>query len=165
MITPAETALPWRDIGDANTDLTFPETDDSNCPVNKNARKLSTDEAAEYMRWIQQRTPTLDVKDKRVYCAYCDMKNHPRWSCHHYYKHQKSSEKHSCTLCIGGHTAFLCPLAMVNGGIATPNWAQREKKMAKDDKRTPDLTWYPKELTTSTACSSTSSSTSRSTST
>ena len=32
---------------------------------------------------------------------------------------------------------------MRNKGIARPNWAQREKKMAKDDNRKPDFTWYP----------------------
>ena len=89
------------------------------------------------------RVPTIDKKDERVYCPYCDMKNHPRWTCHHCDKHRKSNEKHACTLCIGDHPAFLCPLAMCNNGIARRNWEQREKKMAKDDNRKPYFTWYP----------------------
>ena len=54
-----ETLPAWRDIGDANMDETFlfPETDDSKCPVNKHARKLSKDEANEYMKWIQLQVP------------------------------------------------------------------------------------------------------------
>ena len=57
---------------------------------------------------------------------------------------RKQSEKHSCTLCIGEHEAFLCPLALVDGRIATPSWAQQERKMARDDRWAPELRWYPK---------------------
>ena len=137
LINPEEKPLPWRDIGDAEMedDFLFPETADSKCPVNKHARKLSKDEAnVEYVRWIQSRIPYIDKKGEMANCPHCDMKNHPRWSCHHFYKHQNPNEKHACALCIGDHPAFLCPLALVNSGIATPNWAERERKMAKDEK-------------------------------
>ena len=108
-----------RDIGDANMDesFLFPETPDSPCLVDKNACKLSKDEANEYMKWIQSRIPNVDKKDERVYCPYCDMKNRPYWSCHRFYKHQQPSEELSCTLCIGDHPALLCPRALVNNGI------------------------------------------------
>ena len=48
----------------------FPETDDSKCPVNKHARKLSKDEANECIKLIQLRVPKIDKKDKRAYCPY-----------------------------------------------------------------------------------------------
>ena len=142
-INPEETPRPWRDLGDANMDenFLFPETANSKCPVNKHARKLSKDEANEYMKWIQLRIPKIDKKDERVYCPYCDMKNHPRWSCHHFHKHQKQNEKHSCTLCIGDHPAFLCPLAP--GQRRHCDTQLRERKMAREERRAPDLRWYP----------------------
>ena len=142
---PVETARPWRDIGAARTDPEFlyPETPESPCPVSKNTQKLSKEEAKEYMQWIQSRIPDIDKKDARVYCAYCDMKNHPRWSCNRFSKHQNANAKHSCTLCIGEHPPFLCPRAQVNNGIARPHWARRETKQALDQHRTPDLRWDP----------------------
>ena len=89
---PEEKALAWRDLGDANMDpeFLFAEAEDSKCPVNKPARKLSQDEANEYMKWVQLRVPFIDKKDERVYCPYYDMKNHPRWTRHHFYKHQNT---------------------------------------------------------------------------
>ena len=36
---------------------------------------------------------------------------------------------------------FQCARARVNGGIAKPNWARREMKMAIDQGREPDLRW------------------------
>ena len=71
------------------------------------------------------------------------MKNYPCWSRHHFYKHQNENAKDSCTLCIGDDPPFLRPRALVNNGIAKPNWAQRERKMAFDDQRAPDLRWHP----------------------
>ena len=85
MANPEEKALAWRDLGEGNIDhkFLFPETDDSKRPSNNNFRKHTTEQAAEYMRWIQERIPTIDKKDKRVYCPYCNMKNHPCWTCYH----------------------------------------------------------------------------------
>ena len=144
-IDTVETARPWRDLGDAKMDpeFLFPETSDRQCPVNKNARKRSKDEASEYMRWIHSRIPNVDKKDERLDCPSCNKKNYPRWSCHRFYKHQNENVKHSCTLRIGGRPAFLCPQALVNNDIAKPNWAQRERKMAIDDQRAPDLRRHP----------------------
>ena len=127
-------------------DFLFPETPESQCPVSKNTRKLSKDEAKEYIQWIESRIPNIDRKDERVYCAYCNMKNHPRWSCNHLSKHQNESAKHSCTLCIGDHPAFLRARAQVNHGIAKPNWARRETKLAINQHRAPDLRWDPQGI-------------------
>ena len=52
------------------------------------------------------------------------------------------SEKHSCTLRIADRPAFICLRAQVNGGVAKPNWAQRERKITIDEKRAPDLQWH-----------------------
>ena len=139
-INPVEEALPWRDLGEAKLDpeWLFPEPNESKCSINRHYNRHSTDAAAEYVNWIQERIPNIDRKDARVCCPYCDMKNHPRWTCHHIDKHRDQSASHSCTLCIGDHPAFLYPIAKCNNGVATPNWAQREKKQAKDDNRKPD---------------------------
>ena len=81
-------------------------------------------------------------KDPRVYCAYCDMNNHPRFACKRAYKHQKENEKHRCTLCSAFHAPFSCPrLAQCNGGSRKPNWARVENKRAKQESRGPDLRW------------------------
>ena len=50
-IDPVEKPRPWRALGDPkmDPDFLFLETPDSQCPVNKNARKLSKDEANEYI--------------------------------------------------------------------------------------------------------------------
>ena len=46
----------------------------------KNFRKHTAEAAADYLKWIQECIPTIDKNDARVYCPYCDMKNHPRWT-------------------------------------------------------------------------------------
>ena len=80
-------------------------------------------------------------KDPRLYCADCDMNNHPRFACKHAHKHQKPNEKHRCTLCVGRHPPFLCPIAQINGGDAKPTWYKREYKRAKQENRDPDYRW------------------------
>ena len=70
-----------------------------------------------YMRWIEK---ILDLdrrttKNPRLYCAYCDMNNHPRFSRKRAYKHKNPDARHRCTLCAGRHPPFLCPKAQVNG--------------------------------------------------
>ena len=48
---------------------------------------------------------------------------------------------HNCTLCLGKHAPFQCARAQVNNGVARPNWARRETKLAVDQNREPDLRW------------------------
>ena len=53
------------------------------------------------MQWIET---ILDIdrrtsKDPRIDCGYCDMNNHPRFTCKHFYKHQDGSAQQRCTLC------------------------------------------------------------------
>ena len=90
---------------------------------------------------IKEMTPivaSLDyaILNERI-CPYCDVKNHPRWTCNHIDKYRAQNERRTCTLtlCVGNHPPFLCPLARCNNGVGKPNWAQAEKKAAKDDSR------------------------------
>ena len=93
------------------------------CPVPK-TEHLATENQQLYMKWIEKilNIDRRTTKDPRVYCAYCDMNNHPRFSCKHVYKHRDPKAKHRCTLCAGRHPPFLCPKAQINGGEAKPNW-------------------------------------------
>ena len=79
-------ALPWRHIGDANVDPDFlyPESGNNLCPVSQ-GRKMSKQDANQYIQWIISVVPDLDKKSKdpRVYCAYCNKNNHSRFSCNH----------------------------------------------------------------------------------
>ena len=85
----------------------------SSVPKNEYLRK---EDQQLYMQWIEK---ILDLdrrtsKDPRIYCAYCDMNNHPRFACKHAYKHQKGNEKHRCTLCQAFHAPFCCSRAQIN---------------------------------------------------
>ena len=80
---------------------------------------------------------------REVYCSYCDMNNHPRFTCKHVKKHHLPFEKHHCTLCAAKHPPFLCPRAQVNGGLAQPNWYKAEYKRAKQENRDADYRWGP----------------------
>ena len=135
---------PWRDIGDldASYDFLYPDNVVEKCPVEK-ADQLSTDEQVVYMQWIEKilKIDRKNCKDPRLYCGYCDMNNHPRFTCKHVHKHQKPNEKHRCTLCAGRHPPFLCPIAQINGGDAKPNWYKCEYKRAKQENREPDYRW------------------------
>ena len=113
---PEEKGLAWRDLDELDTSLEclFPDTT-LPCPV-------------------------VD-KDPRIYCAYCDMNNHPRFRCKHVEKHRKPNERHRCTLCAGKHAAFQCPRAQVNGGPGQPNWHKQEYKRAKSENREADYRW------------------------
>ena len=147
---PAKKGFRWRDIGDLNTsyDFLYPENYVEECPVEK-ADQLSTDQQQVYMPWTEK-SLNLDrrtTKDPRLYCAYCDMNNHPRFTCKHAHKHQKPYEKHRCTLCAGRHPPFLCPIAQINGGKAQPNWYKLEYKRAKQENREPDYRWGPDLVT------------------
>ena len=122
---PEEKGLPWRDVGELDTrhELLYADDPAVPCPVVK-ADQLSPDQQVAYIQWILL-ILKLDHKvdkDPRVYCAYCDMNNHPRLSCKHAWKHRNPTEKHHCTLCAGKHAPFLCPRAQVNGGPGQPNW-------------------------------------------
>ena len=81
---PNEKGLRWRDIGDLNKDESYlypgKETDPA-CPVSKLAF-LRKDDQQLCMQWIET---ILDLdrrtsKDPRLYCAYCDTNNHPRFA-------------------------------------------------------------------------------------
>ena len=58
----------------------------ASAPSTRTSANTPQKQAAEYMRWIQERIPTIDKKDPRVYCPYCNLKNHPRWICHHFWQ-------------------------------------------------------------------------------
>ena len=140
-----EKGLPWRMLQDLDTsmDFLYPEMPDMEaCPVEKSDH-LEMKQQKPYMQWIEK---ILDLdrrttKDPRLYCACCDMNNHPRFSCKHAYKHKNPDARHRCTLCAGRHPPFLCPKAQVNGGDAKPNWYKIEYKRAKEDGREPEYRW------------------------
>ena len=135
---PEEKPRPCKDIGDLNTTIEhlYPDIPSmEECPVEKVDHLEETEQQLPYMKWIEK---ILDLdrkisKDPRLYCAYCDMNNHPRFSCKHAYKHQNPDARHRCTLCAGRHPPFLCPKAQVNGGDARPIWYKIEYKRAKQD--------------------------------
>ena len=142
---PNEKGLQWRDLGEINLQQSYlcpGKESDPACPIVEK-RYLSKDDQQLYMQWIET---ILDLdrrtsKDPRLYCAYCDMNNHPRFACKRAYKHQKENEKHRCTLCSAFHAPFRCPRAECNGGSGKPNWSRVEYKRAKQESREPDLRW------------------------
>ena len=91
---PEEMPLPWKDIGDLGTsrEHLYPDIPSmEDCPVEK-VDHLEMEQQQPYMQWIEK---ILDLdrrttKDPRLYCAYCDVNNHPRFSCKHVYKHRKT---------------------------------------------------------------------------
>ena len=142
---PEEKSLPWRDIEDLNSsyDYLYPDfSSEEECPVPK-VDQLETEQQQPYMRWIEKilGIDRRTTKDPRLYCAYCDMNNHPRFSCKHVFKHQNPDARHRCTLCAGRHPPFLCSKAQVNGGDAKPNWYKIEYNRAKQDGREPAYRW------------------------
>ena len=78
-----------------------------------------------YIHWIC-RSFAIDKnsKDPRIYCAYCDMRNHPRFACKHVEKHRKPQEQHRCTLCAGRHPP--CPLSQ-----STDQWRPRPTELVQ----------------------------------
>ena len=135
-----------KDIRELDTrhEFLYPDDPAVACPVAK-ADQLSPEQQVIYIQWILH-ILKLDHKvdkDPRVYCAYCDMNNHPRFSCKHAWKHRNPLEKHHCTLCAGKHAPFLCPRAQVNGGPGQPNWCKAEYKRAKQENREADYRWGP----------------------
>ena len=124
---PEEQGLQWRDLGeiDVRPEYLYPEDAVIPCPVVK-AEHLSPEQQLTYIQWILH-ILKLDHKidkDPRVYCSYCDMNNHPRFTCKHAWKHRKPLERHHCTLCAGKHAPFLCPRAQVNGGPCRCRWSR-----------------------------------------
>ena len=80
---PEEKGLAWRelDVLDTSLEFLFPETS-LPCPVDKSIH-LPSEQQEMYIHWIL-RSFSLDRKldkDPRIYCAYCDMNNHPRFAC------------------------------------------------------------------------------------
>ena len=147
---PVETPLDWYELTPANLDeaYLFPQTKTEKCPTNKNTRKHSNEENAQYMLWIQKLIPSVNKKDEWVCCPYCDVKNHLRWTLVHLEKHGTQHAQHACTLCIGKHPSFLCPLAKCNRGAGKPNWPQQEKKQVKDQNRGPNYDQTPQTTST-----------------
>ena len=133
---------------DTSHDFLYPDDPAFACPVVK-ADQLSPEQQVAYIQWILcilKIDPKID-KDPRVYCAYCDMNNHPRFTCKHAWKHRNPNEKHHCTLCAGKHPPFLCPRAQVNGGPGQPNWYKCEHKRAKQENPEADYRWGPSLVT------------------
>ena len=137
---PVEQTCSWRDLGPANVDPA--PADGPSCPT-AHSRTMSKHDQQQYVRWICEvlQIDRKTSKDERVYCSHCDATNHPRFSCKFYYKRQDERSKHQCTLCMAKHAPFQCARAQVNGGVAKPHWARREKKLAVDQNREPDLRW------------------------
>ena len=111
---PCEQGLAWRDIGPANIEESFlyPPSD-IECPVVQQ-QVMDMADQQKYMVWIEK---VLDLdrrtaKDERLYCGYCDMNNHPRFSCKHFKKHRTKM------LHIGVHCAFPC---MLRSNVQEPN--------------------------------------------
>ena len=132
------------DLGEINVnkDYLYPDGTVIPCPVEK-VEQLSPEQQPTYIQWILY-CLNLDHKvdkDPRVYCSYCDMNNHPRFSCKHAFKHRNPLEKHHCTL--AKHPPFLCARAQVNGGLGQPNWYKTEYKRAKSENREADYRWGP----------------------
>ena len=126
--------LSWRDLGeiDASQDYLYPEDAVTPCPVEK-VEQLSPEQQPVYIQWILH-TLKLDHKvdkDPRIYCSYCDVNNHPQFSCKHAKKHRSPLERHHCTLCAA------------NGGPDQPNWCKAEYKRAKQENREADYRWGP----------------------
>ena len=143
---PEEKGLPWHDLGEINVDkdYLYPDGTVIPCPVEK-VEQLSPEQQPTYIQWILY---CFDLdhkvdKDQRIYCSYCDMNNHPRFSCKHAFKRRNPLEKHHCTLCAAKHPPFLCPRAQVNGGPGQPNWYKAEYKRAKQENREADYRWGP----------------------
>ena len=151
---PAEKGLPWKDKEpmDTSHDFLYPDSSTQSpavpCPVAK-ADQLSQEQQIDYIQWIEHvlKIDRKTSKDPRVYCAYCDMNNHPRFTCKHAWKHRKPNEKHRCTLCAGLHPPFLCPIAQINGGQAQPNWYKVEYRRAKQENREADYRWGADQVT------------------
>ena len=139
---PEEKGLEWRTLDeiDTNLDYLFPDSP-LQCPVEKTLQ-LPSEQQEHYIHWICS-TLSIDknCKDPRIYCAYCDMRNHPRFACKHVEKHRNPLKEHRCTLCKGRHAPFLCPRAQVNGGPGQPNWYKQEYKKAKSEGRAADYRW------------------------
>ena len=109
---PEEQGLPWRDLGeiDVDQDYLYPVDAVIPCPVEK-VEQPSPEQQPVCIQWILH-VLKLDHKvdkDPQVYCSYCDMNNHPRFSCKHARKHRNPLERHHCTLCAAKHPPFLCP--------------------------------------------------------
>ena len=140
---PEEKSLAWHDLDELDTSIEFLFRETTlPCPVEKSLPVASAQQDM-YIHWIA-RSFSLDRKfnkDPRIYCAYCDMNNHPRFACKHVEKHRKPHERHHCTLCSAKHPPFLCPRAQINGGPGQPNWYKQEYKRAKSENREADYRW------------------------
>ena len=131
---PCEQGLQWKDIGEANMEESFLYPNQSSDPPRPvvHQQAMFKEDRQKYMQWIE----TLDLDrrtttDERLYCGYCGMNNHPRFTCKHFYKHRDESAQHRCTLCSAFHAPFRFPRAQCNGGCGKPNWARIECSMSR----------------------------------
>ena len=93
--------LPWRFLPEPNLEDSYllPETETEKCPIDKDTSKHTAEESDEHVRWIQKLISRIHARDERVYCPYCDMKNHPRWTCIDLDRHRVQGRgRHSCGL-------------------------------------------------------------------
>ena len=59
-------------------DFLFPSLKDDNpCPIDMSTCWHNGSDNDNYMAWIRRMIPHVHRRDERVYCPYCDMKNHP----------------------------------------------------------------------------------------
>ena len=139
---PEEKGLDWRTLDEVNTSLEYLFPDSPlPCPVEKKLQ-LPSEQQEFYIQWICNSLHIdKNCKDPRIYCAYCDMRNHPRFARKHVEKHRNPNKEHRCALCAGRHPPFLCPRAQVNGGQGQPNWYKQEYKKAKSENRPADYRW------------------------
>ena len=129
---PVEQARERRDIGDANVDPAFlyPASDDNRCPVPQ-SRKMSKQESKQYIQWIMSVVPELGKKKKgeRVYCAYCDTNNHPRFSHNHFYKQPSTRIQLQSTLahCVWAHIHLFYALELKSTMVSPSPTGQGER--------------------------------------
>ena len=93
---PEEQGLEWKTLDEVDTSLEylFPDSD-LPCPVEKKLQ-LPSEQQEHYIYWICQSLGIdKNCKDPRIYCAYCDMRNHPRFACKHVEKHRNPHKRTS----------------------------------------------------------------------
>ena len=77
--------------------LTEAENDPADpCPISKTTNKHSKDDndSCCYVSWIRRMAPRIHNRDERVYCPYCDVKNHPHWTCAYGQRHTNKEANH-----------------------------------------------------------------------
>ena len=121
---PEEKGLEWRMLDEVDTSLDYLFPDSTlPCPIEKNTQ-LPSEQQEFYIQWIcNSLNIDKNCKDPRIYCAYCDMRNHPRFACKHVEKHRNPNKEHRCTLCAGRSSI---PLSKSTG-----QWRPRPAKLVQ----------------------------------